>query len=67
MTDSYFALTVILEKDYKDYDCEMLINAIKMIKGVLEVKPHVADPMKITVEQRVRLEIRQKLFKVLQE
>ena len=43
MTDKYKGLVVTLDKDYRDDDAESIITAIKMIKGVLEVVPAVAN------------------------
>ena len=43
MTDRIRVLTVVLDKDYRDDDCEHVINAIKMIKGVRSVEPEVVD------------------------
>lgn len=43
MTDRINALVVILEKDVRTDDVESAVNAIRMIKGVLDVKKNVAD------------------------
>ncbi len=62
MTDRYFALTVVLEKDKRDDDCEKIIEAIKMIKGVMNVKGNVASIDTWMAEERAKNEIRNKLF-----
>lgn len=65
MTDRYYALTVILEKDMRDDDAENIIEAIKMIKGVLKVKPSIANPDTWMAEERARRELGEKLWAVL--
>ena len=41
--DKIKGLTVVLEKDFKKEECELIINAIKQIKGVLTVDISVAN------------------------
>lgn len=65
MTDRYNALVVTLEKDTRDDDAEFLINAIKMLKGVLSVKGNISDFEQHTAEERVRAELGQKLLDVI--
>lgn len=65
MTDRYYALTVVLDKDIRDDDCESIINAIKMIKHVLDVKGQVASPETWMAENRALNEMRMKLWEVL--
>jgi len=66
MTDKYKGLVVTLDKDYRDDDAESIITAIKMIKGVLEVVPAVANHADdCIIRERVAKELEKKLFKVL--
>jgi hypothetical protein len=65
MTDRYYSLTVALEKDMRDDDAEPIINAIKMIRGVLEVKGNISGLEMWTAEERCRREIGEKLLKVV--
>ncbi len=65
MTDRYHSLTVILEKDMRDDDAERMIEAIQMIKGVLDVKPVISDPTSWMAEERARRELGEKLWNVL--
>lgn len=65
MTDRIAAFTVVLEKNMRDDDVEFIINAIKAIKHVLSVKPHVAKWELHVAEERVRSEIHEKLFAVI--
>lgn len=43
MTDRYIALTVLLEKEIREDDAEPLIAAIRQLRGVAEVTPHVPE------------------------
>ena len=65
MTDRYNMLTVVLAKDIREDDAAALINAIRMLKGVLAVEPHVADPQDFLAELRAREHLRAKLHWVL--
>jgi len=65
MTDRYYALTIALEKDIREDDCEHLINAIKMLRGVLNVTPKVVSPDTWMAEQRAYSSLQQKIYKVL--
>ena len=38
MTDRIRVLSVCLDKEYRDDDCEAIINAIKMVRGVSDVE-----------------------------
>ena len=62
MTDKYYALTVLLVKDRRDDDCKKIIEAIKMIKGVLNVKGNISSPEIWMAEERARQELGQKLW-----
>lgn len=41
MTDRIKALTVVLDKDYREDDVEAIITSIKMTRGVLSVIPKI--------------------------
>ena len=65
VTDKIKALTVVLEEDFYDDGVEHLVNAIKMMKGVLTVETHVSDLNLMIAEERVRNDWRNKLLKLL--
>lgn len=65
MTERYYALTVILEKDYRCDDAEPILNAIKMIKGVQDVKTHISDPSTWMAEERARMELGKKILEIV--
>lgn len=64
MTDRYNYLTVAMEKDIRDDDCQPLIEAIKMLRGVVDVTPHVVDGSAWAAEVRVRDEMREKVWRL---
>ena len=65
MTDRYFALTVLLERDIREDDLEAVTDAIQMVKGVLKVEPHVTDIDIWAAESRARHKLATKLWAVL--
>jgi len=65
MTDRYFALTVSLDENIRGDDAESIINAIRMIKGVLAVEPLVANPETWAAYQRAKSELAEKLWEAL--
>ena len=62
MTDRIKGLTVALAQNIREDDCQPIIDAIKMIKGVEGVILHVADPMDYIAKQQVKNELRDKIF-----
>lgn len=67
MSDRIRTLTVVLDADVRDDDCEPIINAIAMIKRVRSVTPHVSDIVLHTAIRTARLELQDKLWKVINE
>jgi hypothetical protein len=67
MTDRYNAFIVILAEDLREDDARATIEAIKQIKHVQDVQPHVRSFEDAIAESRVKAELAKKLFKVLQE
>lgn len=65
MTDRFYALTVALDKDIREDDAQQLIQAIKMMKGVVDVSGEVSDIGNYVSEARVRAELGRKMFEVL--
>jgi len=43
MTDRYHSLTVILERDIRSDDAELLIDAIKCLRGILDIQTHASN------------------------
>lgn len=65
MTDRYMAFTVTLDQDIREDDAEAIINAIKMVKHVRSVKPHVANWEFHSAVERARIEIYEKVWKAI--
>ena len=65
MTDRYYALTVVLEKDIREDDAHHLLNAIRMLKGVLRVKTHVSNIETLMAEERAKDELGRKLIDIV--
>lgn len=67
MTDRIKGLTVVLEQDVREDDIESTVEAIKHIKGVLDVKTVVSTSDDYFARARVRRELSAKLFQALDE
>jgi CheY-like chemotaxis protein len=67
MTDHYNALTVILDHNMHEDDGKRLIEAIKQMKGVLEVAPRVASPQDAIATARARQKVIEKVWKAITE
>ncbi len=65
MSERYKSLTVALEKDMRDDDAQELIQAIKMLRGVLDVRGDVALPDQWIEDERARRSLAGKLFAVI--
>ena len=65
MTDHYHSIAVVLEKDIRDDDVKLIIDALKMVKGVLSAKPHVSNFESYMAKERAKKEYAAKLWKVL--
>ncbi len=64
MTEVY-AFTVTLEKELRMYDAEAIINAIRMIRGVVDVVPIVSDSAYYVATVQARGEIREQILNLL--
>jgi len=65
MTDRYNALTVVLESDIREDDAGPIIIAIRMIRGVLSVEPHVVDIDTHIAEDRARARLLTEILTVV--
>jgi hypothetical protein len=66
MSDRINTITVLLEKDTRIDDCDAILTAIRIIKGVLKATPNVAETRDWMAEERARYELRKKLWEVLE-
>jgi len=65
MTDRLKGLLVTFEKDTREDDAHSRIEAILQIRGVLSVKPLVAEFTDIMARERVTHELTKKLWAAL--
>jgi hypothetical protein len=65
MTDRLKGVIVTFKEDIREDDAEAVLTAIKMVKGVLSVKPLVSNYEQHIAEERVRRELGDKIWKVL--
>jgi len=65
MSDRIHSLTVTFEKPIKDEDAEKVINAIKVIRGVSDVQPEIADAETYMAIEAARRELGKELLAVL--
>jgi hypothetical protein len=62
MTDRIKGFVVTLDKDIRIDDVQPIMDAIKMIKGVIDVSPSVADSDDHMNRERVAHEFRSKFW-----
>lgn len=67
MTDRLNALTVSLDRDIRDDDAEVIINAIKAIRGVNGVTGNIVDPDSFVAQLRANSLVKEKLFALMDE
>ncbi len=65
MGDRIRALTVALESDVASEDCERLVEAIRLIRGVRGVTMHPANIADYVAEERARYEWQKKFHDLL--
>lgn len=65
MTDRFYSLTVILEKDIRCDDAQPIIEAIKQFRGVLQVEGNISDGNSLMSEEREKMNFRKKLLDML--
>lgn len=67
MTDRLKGLTVAFNKDIRDDDAQSIIDAILMIKGVVDVSTSVSNPDDYMNRMQVKNEILKKVYAVFNE
>ncbi|TLS44942.1 hypothetical protein FE633_17520 [Streptomyces montanus] len=67
MTQRHAGYVVALDENLREDDAEQLINAIKMLRGVIAVQPVTADVSLSLATERVRHEYRHKVLGLLRE
>ncbi len=65
MTDRIKGLTVVLDGDIREDDAKPIIEAIRMIRGVLCVEAHVTDINDYVAQQKARFELEKRIYAAL--
>jgi hypothetical protein len=65
MTDRIRHITITLERDTREDDAEVILGAIKMIRGVAIVTPHLVAGTDNLARLAVGSDIRQKLLEAV--
>jgi len=66
MTDRVKGFVISLDHDIREDDCEYILNAIKMIKGVVNVEKVLSEPNDHIIRMRVEKEMSDKFFEFFQ-
>lgn len=64
MTDRLKGLVIVLEHDTREDDCNNIINAISMIKGVESVEKNVRDVDDFMSRNKIKRELLEKISKI---
>lgn len=67
MTDRVNALVVTLDKDIRIDDVQHLVDAIRMLRGVMSVDKNITDISDHVAEMRARTEMNNKLMDIIRE
>jgi hypothetical protein len=67
MTFRFSGATVVFDRDIRTDDAEDILNALRCIKGVINVEPIVADYEQHMAYSRARHDLEMRLFKALKE
>ena len=67
MSDRVKGLTVVLDKDYREEDIEMIKELILQIKGVSTVKESIVNADDLINRARITIEIKEKIYDFLKE
>lgn len=67
MTDRIKGVLITFEKDIRDDDAQPIIEALKMIKGVLTVKPYITGMEDYMLYQKGHMDARREMFNYLKQ
>lgn len=65
MTDRHAGYVVVLTNDTREDDAQPIIAAIRMIRGVADVRPIAGDVVSTIAETRARTVLTQKIWDAL--
>ncbi len=66
MTDRIKGFTVALGKDMREDDCQQIINAILMIRGIENVTPLITSNDDWLARQHVKAELRESFYEFIE-
>lgn len=66
MTDRLKGVFVTFDRDIREDDAEHILNAIRMVKHVVDVQPLVSDHVDEMARSRVDQEWREKLWELME-
>lgn len=67
MTDRVKGFTVTLEHDIRIDDVEVILNAVRMIKGVANVETSISTPDDHMNRERLKWELRDKFYEFIKD
>ena len=67
MTDRVNALVVTLDRDIRIDDVQHLVDAIRMLRGVMSVDENITDISDHVAEMRAKTEMNNKLMDIIRE
>lgn len=67
MTGRHAGYIVTLADDIREDDAEHILTALRMISGVVSVKPVTSDMGMVVARERVHADVREKILRLLKE
>lgn len=67
MTDRIKGLIVTLEPNVREDDAQLIIRAISLLPGVIDVQPLVADHNHLMATAQARIELQKRLWQALKD
>lgn len=66
MTERHAGYVVMLKNDIREDDAEKIVNALRMVQGVIEVKPVINGGIELEIaEERARGTLRDEMREIL--
>ena len=65
MSESIHSITVVLKEDVGTDDAKRILDALRMVRGVISADGNVADSVTHMAESRARTDLHQKMFDVI--
>lgn len=67
MTDRIFGFHVLLDKEYRIDDAQFIIDAVRMIKGVMTTTVHTSTPELWAAYERAKADMLEKILSDIRE